>query len=413
MTRRVLLVCYYFPPLGLGGVSRPLTLFKQLPDHGYQCDILTVKPVTYRAYEPELLDGLATDRIHRAGSYDPQRLMYLLGMRTVSQATIARGKPVSGRLFPDGKRGWIGPAVRKGKRLLAQNDYAAIISTSPPISAHVVAQSLARHSGLPWLADFRDFWSMYRVEDTFEDPVLVQRGQELLKVICSSAAAVTAVNHSIVEYLGRGEVITNGYDIRRADRWQAPVDRAQFVIGLPGNLGEARVLRPLLAVLDHLRRDQPGLFERLHLIQIGQVEHAWLTGLLDEGGFAGKYTIHGLQPRDKTIDLLSACTAFFVGLTADREQGILPQRLFDLAASGRPILAYCAPESEIARFVHQIGNGFSFTDSTISEAAHYLVRTMQGWRDGSLHITPRPACAQPFSSTEMARKFAALLDTIV
>ena len=55
---KVLLICYYFPPLGGAGISRPLSLFKHLPEHGIDCDVLTVEPVTYRIYEPELLDGL-------------------------------------------------------------------------------------------------------------------------------------------------------------------------------------------------------------------------------------------------------------------------------------------------------------------------------------------------------------------
>ncbi|MCK4574663.1 MAG: glycosyl transferase family 1, partial [candidate division Zixibacteria bacterium] len=63
--KRVLLVCYYFPPLGGAGVGRPLSLFRYLPQFGYECDLLTVKPVAYRGYEPELLEGLDQSRIYR------------------------------------------------------------------------------------------------------------------------------------------------------------------------------------------------------------------------------------------------------------------------------------------------------------------------------------------------------------
>ena len=64
MNKKVLLICYYFPPLGLAGVGRPLNLFKRLPRFGWDCHVLTVKPVTYWAYEPDLLDQVieVTDR---------------------------------------------------------------------------------------------------------------------------------------------------------------------------------------------------------------------------------------------------------------------------------------------------------------------------------------------------------------
>ena len=253
---------------------------------------------------------------------------------------------------------------------------------------------------------------MYRVEDTFDDPSLVDRGRQLLRSIRTGAAAVTAVNSSIVDYLEAGHVIANGYDTQRADRWDVPQTNETFVIGIPGNLGEERVLEPLLQVLDNVRVDAPDLCENIQLLQLGQVETAWLSNLLDVRGFTGKYTVHGLKKRDVSIDILSQCTAFFVGLTPDREQGILPQRMFDLAASGRPILAYCSPESEIARMIYETGNGLSFTDATRSTAITYLIELVRQWSRGELVITPRPAYALKYSATEMARKFAELLDSL-
>ena len=56
--KRILLICYYFPPLGGAGISRPLALFKHLKKFGYECDVLTVKNVAYHFYAPDLLDGL-------------------------------------------------------------------------------------------------------------------------------------------------------------------------------------------------------------------------------------------------------------------------------------------------------------------------------------------------------------------
>jgi len=141
--RKTLLVCYYFPPLGGAGVGRPLALYKHLAESGWECHVLTVKPVVYRVYEPELLDGLDTSRIYRAGSYDPQRLIYLLGSRKVSDAVIRRSKRVSERFFPDPKVGWVKPAIRQGRVVASNNCYDVIISTSPPLSSHLVAKQLA------------------------------------------------------------------------------------------------------------------------------------------------------------------------------------------------------------------------------------------------------------------------------
>ncbi|MBD3258674.1 glycosyl transferase family 1, partial [candidate division GN15 bacterium] len=123
--KTALLICYYFPPLGLAGVGRPLHLVWELPAFGWDCHVLTVKPVAYRAYEPELLEGLDKSIIHRSGSRDPQRLMYLLGMRKVSAQAIDRAKSASDRFFPDSKIGWVKPAVKLGRKLCRQRRFDA------------------------------------------------------------------------------------------------------------------------------------------------------------------------------------------------------------------------------------------------------------------------------------------------
>ncbi|MEE8577263.1 MAG: hypothetical protein V3T31_08400 [candidate division Zixibacteria bacterium] len=410
--KRLLLICYYFPPLGLAGVGRPLGLFKKLPDYGYDCDILTVKNVAYRGYEPELLEGLDQSKIHRAGSYDPQRLMYLMGMRTVPQATISKGKPLSDRFFPDSKSGWVKPAVRLGRRMIKKHNYDALLSTSPPVSAHLVGMKLAAESGLPWIADFRDFWTMYKVEESFATEQFIKRGNSLLDDIRMKSANMTAVNQAVIDYIGSGDLIRNGYDSDRAKLWRKPSDLSSFNIGIIGNLNQERVIAPLLSLLSQLREQDVDIFERVRLIQVGQVDTVWLENLLASHGMSDRCSSHGFQPRDRTIELLSECSLFYLGLTADREQGILPQRMIDLSASGRPTLAYASQTSEVAKFIEKTGIGFSYNDSTLKQACDWLRDYANSLAVAKFVIEPRPDSATPYSSAVMAEKIAQILDRI-
>ncbi len=116
--KHILIICYYFPPLGLAGVRRPLALLKKMTALGHSVDILTVKPVTYFVYEPELLKGLDLSRIFRAGSTDPQRIMYLLGKRTITPGGAKSAKGMSPGIFPDSKKGRVRPAIKLGRTLV-------------------------------------------------------------------------------------------------------------------------------------------------------------------------------------------------------------------------------------------------------------------------------------------------------
>ncbi|MCK5739102.1 glycosyl transferase family 1, partial [bacterium] len=71
MTKKVLIISYYFPPMGMGGTQRSAKFVKYLPDSGWTPSVLTVKNIRYYAHDPALLADLGDIRIIRTGSLDP------------------------------------------------------------------------------------------------------------------------------------------------------------------------------------------------------------------------------------------------------------------------------------------------------------------------------------------------------
>lgn len=75
--KHVLIVAYYFPPMGLSGVQRIAKMAKYLPEAGYRVTVLTVEPGSYFAFDDSLLAELeSVEGIHivRTRSLDPTRL---------------------------------------------------------------------------------------------------------------------------------------------------------------------------------------------------------------------------------------------------------------------------------------------------------------------------------------------------
>ena len=61
--------------------------------------------------------------------------------------------------YPDAEKGWKPFAVSEGGRLLQEENISAIISSSSPVTSHLVARELKTRYKIPWVADFRDLWS--------------------------------------------------------------------------------------------------------------------------------------------------------------------------------------------------------------------------------------------------------------
>ncbi len=410
--KRVLLICYYFPPLGGAGVGRPLALFKYLPRYGYECDVLTVKPVAYRGYEPELLDGLETRRIYRAGSWDPQRLLHFFGARKIKDATISGGKKISGRFFPDPKVGWVRSATRLGRTLATNRHYNAIISTSPPISTHLVGRKLAQEFRLPWVADFRDYWTGYKAEDWFDNERSIRRAKKLLSRISSEASSISVVNPAIAEYLGQGQVIYNSFDPERASLWRPPKRSGKFVIGILGTLDELRPIEPLLKLLAGVRERSPEAFEKIRLAQVGQVNIEGFESLLDQYRMRNRIDLHGTRNRQETIELLSDSSMLYIGLSTSKAQDLVPGRLFDMLASGRSLLAYVPADSMIAALLNETGNGCCYHVDDTDRAEEYVLSRYQLFTQDELKIDTLREYAEKYSAEQMAAQFAGLFESL-
>src|SRR6185437_16439740 len=143
---RGLMVAYHFPPLaGSSGIQRTLRFVQQLPEFGWEPVVLTT---TIRAYERTSTD-LDTEVpgdivVERAFALDARRQLSIAGRYP---AWLAR---------PDRWMTWRFAGVHAGMRLIRRLRPEAIWSTYPIATAHMIGASLARRSGLPWIADFRD-----------------------------------------------------------------------------------------------------------------------------------------------------------------------------------------------------------------------------------------------------------------
>jgi len=208
-TRRVLLVTYTFPPQYDVSARRTAKLCKYLPAAGWEPVVLTkdwsaeVAPEDARAYtlvrHPDALHEIpglrivrapyrshdnALRRLHRrlGGVYEHggRDLRASHGGTSDTRGTIGTERetrstwspqvlvrralslfsPIFGD-FPDAFRGWIAPAVRAGVEVVRRDSIDAICSVCPPATAHVVAAEIARHTGLPWVAQFDDLYSFH------------------------------------------------------------------------------------------------------------------------------------------------------------------------------------------------------------------------------------------------------------
>src|SRR3990172_3757984 len=232
--RRMLLVTYFFPRVGGGGVPRPLKLAKYLPEFGWAPHVLTVRDGFWSAMDETPLAELGPEvRIHRTRMVMPGRFVKrVLGRGNACSAPGIRGEESVGlaeraksvlrtiAYVPDEFIGWLPFAVREGTRIVEREGIEVVISTSPPHTAHLVGRAIARRAGLPWIADFRDCWTrnprfLYGqglrgwVEARLERSVLAAASR--IVAVTEGCRKTFLTDHPFLDP-SKFDLITNGFD---------------------------------------------------------------------------------------------------------------------------------------------------------------------------------------------------------
>lgn len=442
--RRVLLVSYFFPPLGGGGVPRALKLAKYLPAFGWEPHVLTVRDGFWSAWDPTPLSELPPEvRIHRTRLFMPglaaRRVLSRLSPGGASEAAGAgdpghrEGGQVPSRArewirealyVPDEFNGWIPFAVRAGRRIAREQGIEAVISTSPPHTAHLVGAAISRSASLPWVADFRDAWTRDpnfrfaaggrgRVERWLERRVL--RAATRIVTVSDPIREDFLADHPALDPR-TVSVIPNGFDpddFRGAalppemEATLAPDPTRLRIVYTGSLLGNRSPSAFFEALAVCARAGAPGV----EAIFAGTDQDA-IRAEAARAGVSDRVRTVGYLPQREACALLRAADAalLLVGDLAG-SAGVVSGKAYQYVGSGRPILAL-APEGTAADLVRKTGAGIVLAPRDVGGAASTLAEWARAKAAGKPASGASREAAAAFTRRRAGERFAALLEDI-
>jgi hypothetical protein len=115
---KVLVVAYYFPPMGLSGVQRTLKFVKYMKNYNWEPTVITSGKVAYFAHDKYLsdeLDELKINVIRVEGSSEPNSLLSKFGTIKLPREFIRNiFNKISQTIFiPDNKISWSKKVFKK------------------------------------------------------------------------------------------------------------------------------------------------------------------------------------------------------------------------------------------------------------------------------------------------------------
>jgi glycosyltransferase involved in cell wall biosynthesis len=337
---RVLIVSYYFPPLGGIGSLRALGFAEHLPSFGWEPIVLAPSNGAYFR-DPSL--AFPADRTVRTWSLELSRLgkrSLSAGGDDVRPATV--GLLLSGLremarrwlYFPDAQIGWYPTAAAAARRLVDAGGFDAVFSSSFPITAHLVARAVHRRSGIPWIAEFRDPWVAARKDGG-------RRAERLERSIAREASAVVMTSPTwAAEYSarwGRGvTTIPNGFG-------QIPPPSSpseELVASFLGTYYPGRQdLSAVWNALARIARDPASPPVRLRVV--GEVSPE-MRAELRAAGIEPLVEALGFLAHEEALRRVASASLLVAAGPARSEgaldEGWVPAKLFEYLASGLPII---------------------------------------------------------------------------
>lgn len=144
--QKILMIAFHFPPqAGSSGVQRTLNFVKYLPSYGWTPTVLSAHPRAYLQRSNDLLDSI------------PSQTSVVRSFALDAAVNFSIKKKYPGILaVPDRWSSWWLSGVYHGWKIIKNEKPSLIWSTYPIATAHLIAATLHRLTGLPWIADFRD-----------------------------------------------------------------------------------------------------------------------------------------------------------------------------------------------------------------------------------------------------------------
>lgn len=433
--KRVLIITYYFPPSGGPGVQRVLKFTKYIREFGWQPVILTVKDADYPACDESLLDEIPSDvAVYRTKIFEPYNFYRkFTGKKSgtpVDVNTIPKPgekRSLSERIaeiiratffIPDARIGWYRYAVKEGLQIIKQYNVAALYSSSPPYSCSLIARSLKRKTGLPWIAGFRDPWRGFlSTPQRWFFPNLIDRHFERSTFFECDAMEVAwkgIIKDFSKKYPNicttKCHHLPNGFD--RADFPTVEVIHCDhFTVTYTGSMYGKRNPESFLRAVRNCIEKKLVDPARIRLQFIGrfgaEVHEMFLDDIVRDSIIVKEYMSHG-----ESIRHLFQSDALL--MIVDDYQGneeIVPGKVFEYIGASKPIITI-APEGAVADLIEETNSGTVAQSSDVAAIEKIFLEYYEKWKRGELHIEQNKDAIKKYERREIAKQLAELLEKV-
>jgi len=422
--KKVLFISYYFPPMGFGGVKRPLKFAKYLNHFNWDVTVLTDSPRKLFLVDDFLLtEALESGiKIERTGAeiLDTNKII-----TKIPNDSFQSFKNYFSSWFyiPDSKIFWYSKATKKAIQLWKENGgYNLVFATAPPFTDFLIGQELKRRFKVPLVVDFMDSWVGNYTLRYYPTLYHKKRNIALESAVVKDANKIITTNRRIKEMIiSRNPDITyndiklyphtfDKYDFELAKKKNLPYTN-KMRITYVGSL-HSRGLKLLFKSIRALFNAVPLYKDKIEFLYLGIVPKKLLRFAKDFKILDSLY-MPGYVNHLECIKYLLASDVLFLHIkNIKNNDAILPGVIGDYIGSRKNILA-CVPDGVTKNVLLNYNACKIVTDYNPATIAEAIYDYYNEYEANSLPL-PNEALIEKFENMQyveaLAREFNYLQD---
>lgn len=318
--------------------------------------------------------------------------------------------------YPDAEKGWKSFAIRAGDDLLQKEDIDVMISSSSPVTSHIIAKELKNKHKIPWVADLRDLWTQNHSYPYGDIRKFFEQKLELKTL--QTADALVTVSPIWAEELktlhkgGMTYTITNGFDPDEISTEEIDLT-SKFTITYTGQIYTGRQdPSKLLAALHDLISDGTMNPDGIGVRFYGHGNEL-LAKEIEKYGLLDIVKQYGIVPREISVEKQRESQMLLLLNWEDQqEKGVYPLKVFEYLSAQRPILATGGSGDDVVEELLNETNAGRYAPS-VDDIKGILRKLYLEYKlRGKLSYNGDLEKINKYSYREMARKFAEVLDIV-
>ncbi|MBQ6138520.1 MAG: glycosyl transferase GT4 family protein [Methanobrevibacter sp.] len=450
--KKVILIAFYFNQVNEIASKRLRALAKYLPQFGWE-PIVIVPDLGFIPKENDDLDcriiyteyedmfSHFSNKFKKSKSIDSNNSNFndfndskesiefndekLKDSSSFSNPIASKAISIAGEIFayPDGMKYWHESAFKEASNIMDEEEIDAIISSSWPITCHIIAKDLKEHQDIPWIADLRDLWNLNPyVSHTFIRNYFEKRLE--LKTFENADALTTttdlaAETLSTLHPMSKIVPILSGYDkddfkfledlISKKDDFSTGFsEKLKFIYAgslYGGKRDPSYLFEAIRQLEDENKLDSSKISIEFYGDSTDLEEIAKRYGLLDILHIGGKIAHEEVLKKQLDSDVL-----LLISWDNEKEKMFIPGKIYEYFALKKPVLSIGYKDGSLKDLIEETKVGYHVSNLESTKVA--LLDIYNEFIEKGTVELRSDINIEDYSMENMAKKFADLLNEL-